>query len=249
MTVDIRDVLNRRSDLSTFVVHLTRDREKSAADNLKSIIASKVLIARAPMGWASDQDGGSANEQSQRVVCFSEAPLEQIHSLVADIAGRTVRLQPYGLALTKLTARAMGANPVWYVDMTPSGRIWEASLALDEMKKRAIATKKFHEQPEASVFPFMEQMGTWPKQGTQKEFWWEREWRHRGDFHFDFEHVAFWLCPEAEHTTFAKLVVDTQTAAGVKKIDQPHCIDPRWGLEGIIANLVGHGDVTPFGPR
>jgi hypothetical protein len=61
------------------------------------------------MGWARDeasQLGGQA-ERSQHVVSFSEVPLEHIYSLCADIEGRSVCLEPYGLAFTKMVARAM----------------------------------------------------------------------------------------------------------------------------------------------
>jgi hypothetical protein len=48
------------------------------------------------------------------------ALLEHIYSMFAEIEGRQVRLEPYGVAFTKMTARRLGANPVWYVDMTPN---------------------------------------------------------------------------------------------------------------------------------
>jgi hypothetical protein len=75
------------------------------------------------MGWDQDADDDPA-QQSQRVVCFSETPLEHVYSLVADIEGRQINLEPYGIALTKLVARRIGVNPVWYVDMTPAGHEW-----------------------------------------------------------------------------------------------------------------------------
>lgn len=145
------------------------------------------------MGWADDEDDPHDDaKQSQRVVCFSEVPLEHIYSLVAEIPGRRVRLEPYGVALTKMTGRRHGVNPVWYVDMTP-GRDWVEQQALQELKDAAQATGAFHEQPAARLFPYFEQMGTWG--GRQKEFWWEREWRHIGHFDFD-ESAVIWLAPK-----------------------------------------------------
>jgi hypothetical protein len=260
MTIDIRDVLNRRSDLSTFVVHLTRDGGDgpTAAENLRSIITGHRIEARRPMGWAATQDSANAAEQSQRVACFSETPLEQIYSLLADIADRQIKLAPYGLALTKLAARRLGVNPVWYVDMTPGQtRNWAVAKAVDGLRAAAIATGHFHTSLEAEVFPFFEQMGTWPQ--SRKEFWWEREWRHRGHFEFEPWEIALWLCPEDEIEAFRALAVAAlrqreaewaQRKWEPPKHGEPALIDPRWGLEQIVAHLAGHGaDVTPFGPR
>jgi hypothetical protein len=126
--VNIQDVLNRRTDLSTFVVHLTRDEQVQPNDNgppvfypadqkLRSIIRERRLIAATPMGLGWDQDDpADPTRQTQRAVSFSETPLEHIYALVADIDGRQIKLEPYGLVLTKIVARREGVNPVWYVD-------------------------------------------------------------------------------------------------------------------------------------
>ena len=67
--------------------------------------------------------GDATAEASQRVVCFTETPLEHIHLLTSDIDGRQIKFEPYGIALTKPIARSSGTNPVWYVDITP-GHDW-----------------------------------------------------------------------------------------------------------------------------
>jgi hypothetical protein len=234
----IRDILNRRTDLSTFVVHLTREKDGSSPRQvLDKIIKERRLRAGGPMGWAKEQDDPDDRErQSQRVVCFSETPLEHIYSLVADIDGRAVKLAPYGLAFTKLVARRMGVNPIWYVDMTP-GRDWDLRNAIDELKADA-AGDAFHDHPIARITPFFEQMGTWP--ASQKEFWWEREWRHVGDLSLPLEGII-WLCPEDEIDDLCD-----EIGLPLKPV-----VDPRWGLEQIIAHLSGFrdDDVTPFQPR
>ena len=126
MPLHIREVLNRRTDLSTFVVHLTRRRDAtySAQHALVDIARSGRLEARTPLGWAKAQDDpNDPAKQSQRVVCFSETPLQHVYSLFQEIRGRAVKLSTYGVAFTRDTARSKGVNPVWYVDMTP-GRTW-----------------------------------------------------------------------------------------------------------------------------
>lgn len=48
----IEDLLHRRTDLSTFLVHLTRDGDASARDNLISILEAGLIEARTPLGPA-----------------------------------------------------------------------------------------------------------------------------------------------------------------------------------------------------
>jgi Putative abortive phage resistance protein AbiGi, antitoxin len=245
MSLDIREVLNRRSDLSTFVVHLTRDLGpgQSAKENLTSIITSMVLRARTPYGWAAKaviDHPKYPDLGTQRVVCFTETPLEHIYSQVAPIKNRKVKLEPYGLALTKMQARGKGINPVWYVDQTP-GRKWVVSEALNRVRDAAIASG-FHDSPAAQLFPFIEPMGKYGP-GKTREFWWEREWRHVRDMFCPVKDVAMYLCPEAEIPEFEALIA--QSALGYRP---PPCIDPRWGLEQIIAHLAGlaPADISPF---
>jgi hypothetical protein len=239
VTQRIEDVLHRRGDLSTFVVHLTRNRaDCSAFDALVSIYEDETICAYTPMGRAAEEDDPEDSScQSQRVVCFSETPLEHIYSLVADIEGRRIKLEPYGIALTKMAARRLGVNPVWYVDMTP-GRDWEISAAANALRELARTSGDFHNHPAARILPFIEGMGTWPNR--QKEFWWEREWRHVSDMSIPSRGVV-WLCPEEKIDDFEDAVGERVAA----------WVDPRWGLEQIIAHLarVPKRDVTPFSAR
>jgi hypothetical protein len=244
---DDQDVLNRRSDLSSFVVHLTKHGHNgsSAADNLRSIIRERRLCAATPMGWARTEDGAGPAMQSQRAVSFSETPLEHAYSLFADIEGRSVQLQPYGLALTKVVARLMGIQPVWYVDMTTrGGREWEEARALDQLREEARATGHFHQTPAAKLLPYFDWMGVWPER--RKEFWWEREWRHRGDVDLvPYWDRIIWLCPAEEHGAMRDHIRRSQP---VGASDRAICIDPSWGIEQALAHLCGFPpeDVTLF---
>ena len=252
VTQTIHDVLNRRSDLSTFVVHFTRNSDAgSARVNLRSVIRARRIEARTPFGWARDhaESTGGHVRQSQLCVCFSEAPLEHLYSLVADIANRSVKLCPYGLAVTKMVARRNGANPVWYVDMTP-GRDWEQARSLDDLRAQAIAGD-FTSDPSTSLFPYFEPMGTWG--GRQREFWWEREWRKVGNYRLEEHEIAFWLCPEDEIDDFEAFIATEwdlgDLAPNARLRFGQRFVDPRWSVEGIIACLVGKEGTTPFAPR
>jgi hypothetical protein len=189
------------------------------------------------------------HQATQRAVCFSETPLEHIYSMFAEIANRGVRLRPYGLALTKMVARRAGINPLWYVDIT-HGHDWKIRTALNRVVERSVAEGWFDEVRD--MFPIIEGMLTrHDAQGDvtlQREFWWEREWRHVGDL--DLAPVwdkILWLCPEAEMPDVTARV----RGAGGLADAAIFCIDPNWGLERIIGHLIGLGanDLTPFASR
>lgn len=238
----VQDVLHRRTDLSTFLVHFTRDHgDLSGRERLERIIDDGVLLTGSARGWAADQDDDDdPAAQSQRVVCFSETPLEHAWTLIEEIGGRRLNFEPYGVALPKYKARQLGVNPVWYVDMTP-GRTWAIAQALDQIKEWALESGDFHRQPEAEIFPFIEQMGVWPNR--TKEFWWEREWRKVGHLHLPSK--VFYLCPEDEAEEIGRW--DEESDASWRR-RRREFIDPRWGLERIIAHLAGLplDYITPF---
>lgn len=224
---DIRNIISRRSDLSTFVVHLTRDEDThSAKEKLKSIVQSWTIHARSSFGAARNKHQ-SCN--SQKCVCFTETPLEYLYLILENIKGREFQFAPYGVAITKKLARKQGVNPIWYVDITP-GHEWLMNSINDLINN---PNSTFDESPISKITPFIEQMGSGSNRETgqayRKNFWWEREWRHQGDFSLP-DHVLL-ICPEEDFQTFEHLA--DEKGRSVK------CIDPKWGLEQIIAHLAG----------
>lgn len=228
----ITQVLNRRSDLSTFLVHLTKQTpDGTASQNLKNMLHFGRIYPTRAQGWGKRLTLGAAYV-SQKAVCFTEAPLDQIHGLL-DIEDRQVNLEPYGLVFTKMVARRKGANPVWYVD-TAVAHPQNLEAALDELVMQAKAgPEPFETSAISKVLPFFEEMGI-SATGHKKEFWWEREWRCLGDFEFGATEIALILAPEEEHAAFGTY--------------GPHCVDAAWSLERMIAALAGlsESDVTPF---
>ena len=226
----IDDLLHRRPDLSTFIVHFTRDRvDRTAYENLLSILSGRQLTAGSKHGQAKDRE-----VPKQEVVCFTETPLEHAWSLVADIEGRQFPLRPYGVVFTKIWARRQGANPVWYVDKSP-GKDWILSNGIDAMIKRAIdAGETDHEI--FDLTPFVEVMGTWPTTGRRLEFWWEREWRTVGDMTFSWDDLVSVFVPEAEHVKFRGDLAKLRPDYNVQGLN---LLDPAWGLERMIGSLAG----------
>lgn len=240
--MDIRDVLARRSDLSTFLVHFTRNTDdgRTARQNLKSILGSKTIEARNPFGPAAHLLAGE-DRQSQNCVSFSETPLEYFYCLTQKIPSRRFRLSCYGLAFTKMAARRRGVNPVWYVDITP-GHDWLMKPINELVGLTHNRVRRFRNTRLAKVSPFIEQMGSGSRAdgyGYRKEFWWEREWRHRGDFPVFMSDIVFGLCPEGRIEEFEGMV-----GRPGRRI---RFIDPNWNLERIIAHIAGcRGVLTPF---
>lgn len=240
---NISDLLARRSDLSTFIVHLTRNTGDglSAKTNLKRILRKHVIEARSPFGPAGGSITKKRDLDSQKCVSFSETPLEHIDCLTCEIPKRKIRLSPFGLAFTKMTARKTGANPVWYVDITP-GHDW-LMKPINEMIRSQRKQGNFQDSALALICPFIEQMGSGAKSdghGYQKEFWWEREWRHRGNYNFFYSDIAFGLAHEDSVDEFEELVRKFTR----RKI---RFLDPRWSQEKMIAHLAGCvGALTPF---
>jgi Putative abortive phage resistance protein AbiGi, antitoxin len=251
----IEDLLQRRSDLSTFLVHFTRNYEgRDARDNLLSMLRGRKIDARNPYGMLKGQLGGNAAlTDSQRCVCLTEAPLEHAWMMCSPIRDRCHQFAPYGLAFTKVWARRREANPVWYVDITP-GHDWLMN-PLNDLFKIAEGGKAqewphwFQPQPVtvsvegsqiAKIAPFIEQMGTHDGENSyRKEFWWEREWRKVGDLSFTWADVVAVFAPEYEQDAMHEELAEPDSSLNDDAESQPPFLDPSWGLERMIAALRG----------
>lgn len=238
----IEHLLHRRTDLSTFLVHLTKDSGTGTArENLLSIAESRTIEARSPFGLAKKYDLYLwRTAATQRVVCFSETPLEHTWMMVREIQGRQVTFSKYGLVFAKSTCRSAGCNPVWYLDLSwkrgewlvyPIRRQIERAIA-EATCNKTVDVRRLAEQDILRLTPFMEQMGE--VNGKRKEFSWEREWRHVGHFRFESaENVVALLAPEEDHMALRQ---DLTYAWRRREIP---LIDPDWGLERMISALAG----------
>lgn len=250
---DIESLLHRSSDLSTFLVHLTRSGGgASALQNLESIITNRQIEARTAFGPARHLEPHLAGSLStQKCVCFTETPMEHVWMMIENIEGRAVQFEPYGLAITKTTGRKTGFNPVWYSDITRRGVDWPAKAVNDLIgeavdfatrKDDTVDVDKLTQEPILKITPFFEQMG--PTLAARKEFWWEREWRKQGDFPIpSARKVVTLFAPEDDHEHLRTAL----KKAGGKWPERP-ILDPRWGLEHMIASLaaVPEEEIGPF---
>lgn len=250
--VAIEELLHRRTDLSTFVVHFTRDGgEASARHNLGTILQSLTIEARTPNGMAKNLPNiPKVVADSQRTVCLTETPLEHAWMMCQDIDGRQIKFNGYGLAFTRAFARKRGANPVWYLDMTPGSEHDWLTGSVNSLVQQAIADttptgapgpgiSELLDSPILQLTPFIEQMGSWGD--TRKEFWWEREWRHVGDLSFTPRDIVVVFAPHTDHDDLRH-----QIESWDHYIRIPVFVDARWGLERMIAALAGVKDPGPF---
>lgn len=251
----IEDLLHRRNDLSTFLVHLTRTSDDAnGRQHLLSIVEESTIRARSPFGPAAHLEEHLAGSSStQKVVCFTETPLEHAWMMLQDIEGRQVHFEPYGLAITKTTARKAHFNPVWYSDIsTRGGRDWPMA-AVNQMIADAtaratdaggdMAVEVLRTEPIFRLTPFYEQMGPM-RNGWHKEFWWEREWRHVDDYVISFpSRIVTILAPEGDHEALRAELEELSPPWAKRPV-----LDPRWGLERMIAELAGIAEehVGPF---
>ncbi len=233
--VEAHEVIARGSDLSTFLVHLTRHTgDISAHDRLLAILDEWLLRPGCMFGSARLKlEAAGLELASQKCVCFTETPLEYAHLLTQQMDNRDVHMQPYGIAFPKKLGRQVGVNPVWYLDITP-GHNWLTG-PVDELVDAALASGDFDSHQIARLAPFIEQMGTHRDEtGTlkyRKEFWWEREWRHVGLMPLPKRVIV--LCPEAEIPEFKAKVDEWKGGYSAA------FADPMWGLEQIISRLAG----------
>ncbi|MFE0462776.1 abortive infection system antitoxin AbiGi family protein [Kitasatospora sp. NPDC058965] len=246
---EIENLLHRRTDLSAFIVHFTRaHKRKTASENLQSILRAGAIEARNVFGMADKlAKKYEAVVDTQRTVCFTETPLEHAWMMCEAIPGRAMSFNGYGLAFTRSFARRMGANPVWYIDIT-KGHDWlvnpvnnlVASVAEDLAQSSASEREEVAQQADIlRPTPFYEQMGN--PSGTRKEFWWEREWRHVGDFEFDLSDLVVLFAPEADHDEIDEVLYDLKP-----KGRRPQLVDATWGLERMIAAFARVSEPGPF---
>lgn len=208
---DISKVLELRNDLSSFLVHLTRDTDKgSAKDNLISILKTRTILygdepfSDARFGYPVDKVGRKRFYFS--AISFTETPLGEVHNLL-EISGRRKQLQPYGLVFLKGTLKEKGVSPVFYINNLTGDK--------DGLVEALCRLIRGHQIEAAQILPYIAVFGRKlnPKGGTPQtgkvDFTWEREWRYASKdecFKFEKNDVFVGLCPHDEISAFEKTI-------------------------------------------
>lgn len=226
----IHQILRGRSDLSAFLVHLTRGDDPEG--NVKNMLEESRIEARNSHGWSI----GVLEQAERYAVCFTETPLEYLSLLCGEIQGRTVQLSQWGLAFTKYRGRLLGVNPVAYVHGFPNegGGLYQMATALTSLRNAVEADINGdiellpHLRTAAEIV--LSSSSRMERAGAPNEWWWEREWRRIGDFNFETQHVAFGLCPRER-------VTDMEEWSVQQLGDELRWISPSWTVEETVSHL------------
>jgi hypothetical protein len=250
-----------RSDLSNFLIHLTKNgsieewvemdfyknhflyKQEAhtviAEDSLRKILTSTqpILKACSPFGVfktiginVGTKKKLGIHPNSLKSVCFSETPLRELPSFYKATQDpknwniKTNKYQKFGIGFSTNFIRTKRGNPVFYYDRRNQD-IQQSIESLADSNNLPTTHR---------ILYLCEPYG--PKiLEPQKEvdFRWEREWRINGDLTFNFDEVAFGICPEVKIPEYEKLV----------KKAFPF-IDPDWNINKLKNALESRGYKT-----
>ena len=170
-----------------------------------------------------------------KTVCFTETPLSQIKKLTTKIEGRRIWLRPYGLIFWKENLFNAGASPAIYINSkgTPINK-----FLLDEFNHifDGIKTLKKFKKVEAEHFKsIVHYYSLINVVNDEHDFLWEREWRHHGDFSFDYIDIVAIIAEQPE--SFAKDCKQVLGDEQLEDIEKIPIISPDWTYEEVIEQL------------
>jgi hypothetical protein len=192
----------KRDDISPFLVHLTRASEScSAIENLVSILKSKKIEARNPHCLVARKfDSMNFNRHLQKkfnTVCLTETPLHQISKLIADIPGRRIKLEPYGLVFKRSEILDRGGSPAIYINADGTNL---AAYMLEEFNNTFSSFCSYGELQDSESYPdeIIHYYALVNIMAKRHDFSWEREWRVCGDFKFKYHDLIAVIADERE---------------------------------------------------
>jgi hypothetical protein len=218
--------LSGREDVSRFMVHLSRDDRNdysdgnSARGNLLNILRERHIRALSPHSLFNPRIEKLPKKirHSFDTACFTETPLNQLHLLVRDIPGRSIKLAPYGICFTKDFIVASGGQPAIYINSYEQNT-WLREC-VDELYEIAIVDGRL-KKPLWRILPFINAMH------ERYDFSWEREWRVLGGLDFAQKNIVCLILPADREEPLKQRMA----AEGVATIS------PGWTYEQIVAEL------------
>ena len=196
----IEEVRTLRGDLSSYLIHLTRNQDRpddsgnlryySAKSVLEQILTSNMLRGLKPVGQFSHHWYKMVKPVDLMAVCLTETPIEHIH-LFVGIQGRALNFDSYGLVFDKIElARApIHAAPVLYFSQ-PESRDFHFVDAFSKLERSHYGDFK-------DILYLFDRFGK-DARGSDYDWRWEREWRIKGQMNNVGKFVKFGLCPENE---------------------------------------------------
>lgn len=232
--------LLNRTDLSNFIVHLTRDTKetnKTAKANLIEILNSMKIEARnyhCLFNKLLDKE----NEEIKKkfyVCCFTETPINKLKDFL-NIANRKKDFKPYGIIFFKDTENfaQLGGynthlkehpNPVLYVtnlNKTLINMLTNQYNDWLEKYKNSKIDSKFYLL--GSIINYV---------GEKHDFSWEREWRVVGNYEFIPPDIVTIIAPEEEHEDIRDKMLHFSNYLTL--------IDLNWSFEKILVKSCSFG--------
>ncbi|BAL61792.1 hypothetical protein QQG09_07860 [Melissococcus plutonius] len=217
--------LTDRTDISKFLTHLTRNtKDATAKENLISILNDKKINASSYCCMFNKELAKLSEEYQKQfsVTCFTETPLDRLKVIVKTLEHNNNRFAPYGLIFMKdvqCLESGFGINPVIYV------RHQNRNL-----------TKSFWDQfnhwrnhpNENESFPTFGCLVN--HVSLENNFQWEREWRMKGDYYFDYNQIVAIIAPQDEHAAIKKSCI-------FEFANKLTFIDSEWNTEEILYQL------------
>lgn len=243
----IKKVYQDRTDLSTFLVHLTKslDEGVTAKEAFDSILgAPHKIIAKNPVGlFCNHPNDKNFSDLLQKncfndflkVICFTETPLDQIKHFIGKDFHRennTINYSEYGFVFTREFIQQKGGNPCFYVCTHEKRDMQSAFLALfDSLKDKweYVSIDKIPINSPFKILPFVNIFGK-DSSGELIDYFWEREWRvPLREFQFDDNDLVLALCPENEISSYGMLFPNITF------------VSPQWSLSKMIEKILGKG--------
>lgn len=214
--------VEKRADVSMFMVHLTRDDRTHTApnvtgmtveENFASIFEQKRIAAFGIHCLHGDRLKRLPEKKQRqfRVACFTETPLDQIRGLL-DVGPRQIDLEPYGFVFKREFLYAMGAQPAHYLNNYHPNPLRDAVECIYEMGLKNNFTGR-----------------TWPLlplvnvMQDNHDFVWEREYRVIGDVEFEYDDLVCVILPDHEYELRERMAGLGITA-----------LDPGWSYEKMV---------------
>ena len=232
-------MIDKRSDLSRYLVHLTRDYDgESAYDNLINILKTKNIEARNYHCLFSPKirkmDISDKLNNSFKTVCFTETPLNQITNLTTDIPNRNIKLKPYGVVFWRDQLLDKGANPAIYLNAKGTD-LRDYLIQQFDNQFKDIKTLGKLKREDDYYYEIIQYFSLINVINDKYDFSWEREWRFHGDFKFNYRNMVAIVCKNPEE--FENRCEEELQAKALNFIKRTPMISPDWGYEQVIEEL------------
>ncbi|TLD40637.1 MAG: hypothetical protein JETT_3100 [Candidatus Jettenia ecosi] len=234
------EIHRSREDLSRFLVHLTRDYKKECAlFNLISILKNKAIFAKNAhclvMHKINNMRFSNLLKSKFNTVCFTETPLPQIRQLVLENEGRKIQLRPYGLVFGKDNLFNKGASPAQYINAKGTSISKFLLDQFDSIFKGITTLKKLKKAKAEHYENIVHYYSLINVVEDKNDFLWEREWRHHGNFTFNYYDVVAIVATDPEG--FEKMVQKKLSKTKHNHIKKIPIIDPDWTYEELLENF------------